>query len=615
MNPNLEEETFEQGSLNTSLWLRILGLMLKSKRRFIISILLVAILALVGIVFPILNGYAIDVFYHEAPSISNLAPFVSLYALCVIMQGYLVYQFIYQCGKIEMEVSYNTRQMAMEKLQNQSFAYYDKTPSGWIMARITSDIGRLSEIISWSFIDLVWGLFTMVMFAIAMLLIDFKLGLVVLVVVPFVYGLSIWFQKRILLNYRQTRALNSKITGTLSEGISGAKTTKTMGLEAIHYEQFSNLTHDLRHKSLRAVMFSSLYVPLVIAISSLGNAGIIVLGGQQVLKGVIQIGTLVMFTQYANSFFEPLRVISGNLAALQMAQASAERVLSMLDSEISLTDSPEVIAKYGTILEPNEAVYEPIVGDIEFRNVSFAYNEAEPILENFNLHVKPNQRIALVGETGSGKSTIVNLICRFYEPTSGQILIDGVPIQDRSIGWLHSHLGYVLQAPHLFDGTIKDNIKYGRLDASDDDVVAAARLVNAHDFIMNLEQGYDTQVGESGSRLSTGQKQLISFARALIANPSIFVLDEATASIDTETEMVIQSAIETVLKSHTSFIIAHRLSTIVDADRILVIKKGTIIEDGTHQDLMALKGTYATLYTNQFNETAANLDLNSIEIN
>ena len=615
MNPNLEEETFENASLNTGLWLRIVGLMLKSRRRFIISIVLVALLALVGVVFPILNGIAIDVFYKEPQTLASLAPFSAFYAVCVLAQGYLVYQFIYQCGKIEMEVSYNTRQMAMEKLQNQSFAYFDKTPSGWIMARITSDIGRLSEIISWSFIDLVWGLFTMVMFAIAMLIIDGALGLVVLAVVPCVYALSMWFQKRILVNYRQTRALNSKITGTLSEGISGAKTTKTMGLEAIHYQQFSKLTHDFRQKSLRAVVFSALYVPLVIGISSLSSAGVMVLGGQQVLNGVIKIGTLVMFTQYATLFFEPLRVISGNLAALQMAQASAERVLSMLDSDISLTDSPDVIAKYGTILDPNEAAYEPIIGDVEFRNVSFSYNPNEPILENFNLHVLPNQRIALVGETGSGKSTIVNLICRFYEPTSGQILIDGVDIKERSIGWLHSHLGYVLQAPHLFDGSVKDNIKYGLLDASDAAIIAAAKLVDAHDFIMSLEDGYDTQVGESGSRLSTGQKQLISFARALIAKPSIFVLDEATASIDTKTERIIQSAIETVLKTHTSFIIAHRLSTIVDADRILVIQKGRIVEDGTHAALMRLQGYYATLYTNQFNEAVADQNLNSVENN
>lgn len=602
MNPNLEEESFEVQGLDTGLWKKVIGLMLQSKHRLKMAIALVALMAGVGIVFPLLNGYAIDTFYGKDVVHLHLIGFITLYAFCVILQGYLTYQFIYQCGKIEMDVSYGTRQMAMEKLQNQSFSYFDTTPSGWIMARVTSDIARLSEIISWSFIDLVWGLFTMIMFAIAMLVINFKLGLVILTVVPVVYILSSWFQKRILMNYRKTRAINSKITGALSEGISGAKTTKTMRLESLNYSEFSNLTAELRSKAMRSVLFGSLYVPVVIFVSSLGNAGVVVFGGSSVLSGILQIGTLIAFTQYAGQFLEPLRIISGNLASLQMAQASAERVLSMLDSEIKLTDKQEVVEKYGTILNPNESVYESIEGHIRFENVNFSYNANEPILEGFNLEVKPRQRIALVGETGSGKSTIVNLICRFYEPTSGRILIDGVDIRDRSIGWLHSHLGYVLQAPHLFDGTIRDNIKYGKLDASDEAMIEAAKLVDAHDFIMGLEKGYDTEVGEGGSRLSTGQKQLISFARALIAKPSIFVLDEATSSIDTETEVVIQKAVETVLKNHTSFIIAHRLSTIVDADRILVIRKGKVIEDGNHDSLMQLNGYYATLYNNQYDD-------------
>lgn len=612
MNPNLEEETFESGGLNTTLWKRVIGLMLQSKRRLKLSIILVAIMAGVGVIFPLLNGYAIDTFYNKPFEGYHLAVYAVVYAFSVFLQGYLTYQFIYQCGKIEMDVSYGTRQMAMEKLQNQSFSYFDTTPSGWIMARVTSDIGRLSEIISWSFIDLVWGLFTMVMFAIAMLIINFKLGLIVLTVVPVIYIMSSWFQKRILMNYRKTRAINSKITGALSEGISGAKTTKTMRLEKLNYSEFSTLTSELRSKSMRAVLLSSMYVPVVIFVSSLGNAGVIVFGGAEVLNGVLQIGTLIAFTQYVGQFLEPLRIISGNLASLQMAQASAERVLSMLDSDIKIVDTPEVIQKYGTILNPNESVYEPIVGNIEFKNVTFAYNENEIILKDFNLSVEPKQRIALVGETGSGKSTIVNLICRFYEPTSGSIEIDGVDIKERSIGWLHSHLGYVLQAPHLFDGTIKDNIKYGKLDATDEDVIEAAKLVDAHDFIMELEQGYDTPVGEGGNRLSTGQKQLISFARALIAKPSIFVLDEATSSIDTETEVVIQNAVEKVLKDHTSFIIAHRLSTIVNADRILVIRKGEIVEDGTHHELMEKNGYYATLYNNQYDEMQENLKFGQI---
>lgn len=602
MNPNFEEESFQNENLDTHLWRKILGLLKNNKKLMFTALLFVMGEATITVTLPILNRYAIDVFYTGQGSTQEIVLFTLGYALLVILQAYLIYQFINRSGSVEMNVSYETRQNAMEKLQNLSFSYYDTTPTGWIMARVTSDIARLSEILSWSFIDLIWGAFMMAMLVIVMLILNWKLALVVIVVVPFVYYVSAWFQKRILRNYRKVRSVNSKITSGFSEGISGAKTTKTMALEELHYSEFVSLTQEMKEKSMRAIIFNAMYVPIVILLSSLGNAGVIWAGGNQVLQGVIQIGTLLMFTQYANQFFEPLRNISGILASLQMAQASAERVLSLLEMESDLVDSDEVIAKYGTILEPNEAAYEPITGDIEFKNVDFFYNKEEPILTNFSLKVEPKKRIALVGETGSGKSTIVNLICRFYEPKAGELLIDGVDYRKRSIGWLHSNLGYVLQAPHLFSGSVSDNIRYGRLDATDDEIIEAAKLVDAHEFIMELEDGYNTDVGEGGGRLSTGQKQLISFARALIAQPSIFILDEATSSIDTETEAIIQNAVENVLREKTSFIIAHRLSTIVSADRILVIREGKIIEDGTHQELLALEGYYYNLYTNQFNE-------------
>jgi ATP-binding cassette, subfamily B, bacterial len=315
-------------------------------------------------------------------------------------------------------------------------------------------------------------------------------------------------------------------------------------------------------------------MPLVTGLGAISTAGILVVGGQQVLLGAIQFGTLMLFTQYASQFFEPLRQIARLLAELQMAQASAERVLSLINSEADIVDKPHVIEQYGTIFIPIKENYPAMEGEVEFRDVTFHYNPQEPVLTNFNLKVKRGQTVALVGETGSGKSTIVNLLCRFYQPVEGQILIDGVDITERSIGWLHSNLGYVLQAPHLFSGTVAENIRYGRLEATDDEVEAAAKMVNAHNFITKLEQGYQSDVGEGGSRLSTGEKQLVSFARAVLADPAIFVLDEATSSIDTETEQIIQHAIDTLLVNRTSFVIAHRLSTIVSADIILVIKKG-----------------------------------------
>ncbi len=562
MNPELEEEIFDAEGLDTGLWKKILRLVAQSKKNLYRALAFITVEAMIGVTLPVLNRHAIDVFFVGIGTNKDIFLFALGYGFLVVLQAFVVYKFIFYSGKVEKEVAYFTRQSIMEKLQNLSFSFFDKTPSGWVMARLTSDVARLSEILSWSLVDLVWGFAMMVTLTVVMLVINWKLALVVLVVVPFVYAVSVWFQKRILINYRKSRAVNSKITSAFSEGISGAKTTKTMALESMHYGEFQVLTSEMKARTMRAIILNSLYVPIVIVLSSVGNAGVIWAGGSMVMSGAIQIGTLILFTQYAGQFFEPLRNISGILAQLQMAQASAERVLSLLETESDLSDKEEVVAKYGTILDPIESAYEPIVGDIEFKNVSFHYNESEPILKNFNLTVKPKQRIALVGETGSGKSTIVNLICRFYEPISGEILIDDVDYRERSIGWLHSHLGYVLQSPHLFSGSVIDNIRYGRLDASDDEVMDAAKLVDAHDFIVNLEDGYQTDVGEGGGRLSTGQKQLISFARALLANPSIFVLDEATSSIDTETEAVIQHAVENVLREKTSFITSSGLSTI-----------------------------------------------------
>jgi len=528
------------------------------------------------------------------------------YFACIVWQGLNIYFFLRQAGRIEMDFSYDVRNKAFRKLQELSFTYYDKTPLGWIMARMTSDIGRLAEILSWSLMDLVWGLTVMLGITIVMFAVNWQLALLVLMVMPILAYLSVWFQTRILKSYREVRKINSKITGSFSEGITGAKTTKTLVLEDLNLKEFNRLTEDMRSHSVRAAILSAMFMPIVMGLGAISTAAILWYGGNQVLLGTIQFGTLMLFTQYASQFFEPLRQIARLLAEFQMAQASAERVLQLLHSEPQIVDSPEVIEKYGTILDPKPQNYEPMFGNVTFDHVNFSYNPEEPVLKDFNITVTSGQTIALVGETGSGKSTIVNLLCRFYEPVSGKILIDGTDMKDRSIGWLHSNLGYVLQSPHLFSGSVAENIRYGKLAATEEEIIAAAKLVNAHDFIMNLEQGYETNVGEGGGRLSTGQKQLISFARAVIADPAIFVLDEATSSIDTETEQIIQHAIDTLLVNRTSFVIAHRLSTIVNADRILVIRKGVVKEDGTHAELLKIKGYYYRLYTNQFNEDLQN---------
>jgi ATP-binding cassette subfamily B protein len=606
MSERFEEQEFNTDHLDTKLWRRILKHFFVYKKDLTIIFISMISIACVDIAFPYLNKLAIDYFVLENGDLSKLWPFGLIYGFLILVQVFVVYFFIKFTGKVEMQFAYDIRNQAFKKLQELSFSYYDKTPQGWIMARMTSDIGRLADIVSWSIIDLIWGSTLIIGVSIVMLIVNWRLALLVLVVVPFLAYISVIFQKKILQRYRLTRKINSKITAAYSEGILGAKTTKTMGLEDQQSAEFRELTSSMKSESVKAAILSAAFMPIVMGLGAFSSAMLIWIGGQQVLVGTIAFGTLVLFTQYASQFFEPLRQIARLLAEFQMAQASAERVLSLLNADVDLVDRDDVVEKYGSILEPKTEVYEKVKGDVEFDNVSFYYKEEEPVLVNFNLKVNRGETIALVGETGSGKSTIVNLICRFYEPKSGVIRIDGVNTKDRSLGWLHSNLGYVLQAPHLFSGTIKENIRYSDLNASDEAIVEAAKRVSAHEFIMNMEEGYDTEVGEGGGRLSTGQKQLISFARAILANPSIFILDEASSSIDTETEQIIQTAIESVLHDKTTFIIAHRLSTIVNADRILLIDKGRIVEDGTHSQLMHKKGRYYRLYTNQFNEDRQN---------
>lgn len=597
-----EEQEFQTKSFDLGVWKKILMLLSPFKKLIVYLFLLNVLIACLDVAFPFMNKLAIDTFITQDTNPNHLFLFGLIYFIGVAVQASTVYGFFYLAGKIEMGVSYDVRRKCFEKLHSLSFSYFDKTPIGWLMARMTSDITRLSEIVSWSLMDLFWGVSVMIGVTVVMLVVNWKLALLVLMVIPFLAYASAWFQIRILKNYRDVRRINSKITSSFNEGITGAKTTKTLVLEENNFKEFNEHTKEMRAASIRAATLSALFLPIVMGLGSVSTAALLVSGGHQVLVASLEFGTLLMFTQYASQFFEPLRQIARLIAEFQMAQASAERILSLLESESDITDSEAIIKKYGSILAPASEVHDPIVGDIEFKQVDFYYNKEEPVLTNFNLKVKAGQTVALVGETGSGKSSIVNLLCRFYEPISGEILIDGVDYRQRSSSWLHRQLGYVLQSPHLFSGSIKDNVKIGKLDATDEEIMKACQVVNAHEFIMNLEQGYDTDVGEGGSKLSVGQKQLISFARAILVNPALFILDEATASIDTETEKIIQYAIENILKGKTSFVIAHRLSTIVNADVILVIQKGKIVEQGNHDQLMASKGYYYRLYTNQFNE-------------
>lgn len=599
---SFEEFDYSSEKFSFGIWKKILKLVFKRKKYLFAMFLFVTGLAVLDILYPLMNSYAIKTFFSENPDFSKTTFFILGYV--GISLGYLitVWGFIRMAGYLEIEVGFDIRNEAFRKLQILPFSYYDRTPAGWIMARLTSDSRRLAEIISWGLVDMVWGCFTMLGILIVMYIVNWRLALIITALLPVLIAASIFFRKKILNAYRKVRKINSKITASFNEGIQGIKTTKTLVIEEDKNEDFNKLTTDMKKNAIRAVIFSSLFFPTILVLSFIGIAFVLRIGGGFIVNARFgfTVATLYLFVSYTMQFFDPVMQVAQILAELQQAQASAERILSLIETEPDIKDTPEVEEKYGTLLEPKKENWEPLEGDIEFRNVTFKYQTGETVLENFNLKVKKGTSVALVGETGSGKTTIVNLICRFYEPVSGEILIDGRDYRERSIGWLHSNLGYVLQTPHLFNGSILENIRYGRLDASDEEVIAAAKAVGVDDFVKDLPEGYDTVVGEGGAKISVGQRQLVSFARALLANPRILILDEATSSIDTKTEKLVQEVMLQLMEGRTTFIVAHRLSTIIDADQILVIKDGKIIEQGNHKELLEKKGEYYNLYKNQF---------------
>ncbi len=530
--------------LDAGLWRRVIGYMKPYHRHLIAIMATMAVSALCDTIFPLLTREAIDTFIGSGQT-AGRAWFVARYIGTVLLQSACIFTFCQICGRAECGINRHIRKLAFKRLEELSFSYYDQTPVGFIISRMTSDTSRIGETVAWGLVDLFWSGAYILITAVAMLLLNARMALLVLSVMPVIAVTAVWFQKRILASYREVRKTNSQITGAFNEGIMGAKTSKTLVREEANAKEFSVLTGKMRTSSIRAAVFSALFYPIVISLGSIATALVLQRGGTEVFSasGIVTVGTLAAFVQYSTGIFEPVSNIARIFADLQASQAAAERVVSLLETEPEIYDTPEVIEKFGDSFSPKKENWPDIKGDIEFDHVSFHYSTGEEVLEDFSLKVKAGQTVALVGETGSGKSTIVNLICRFYEPTKGVIRIDGEDYRSRSILWLQAHLGYVLQQPHLFSGTIRENIRFGRLDATDREIEAACRAVDAEDFILKMDKGYDSEVGEGGSRLSTGQKQLISFARALIAKPAIFVLDEATSSVDTQTEQKLQAAI------------------------------------------------------------------------
>lgn len=516
-----------------------------------------------------------------------------------------VWAFIRFAAGLSNHVSHDIRAAGFARLQDLELAYYDHRPVGWLISRLTSDCDKLARIIAWGLLDMLWASCLVVMIAIILLVLNWKLGLVVLSVLPPLIGLSLYFQKRLLLSSRLIRKFNSQITAAYNEGLAGLRTTKTLVREQANLEEFQHLSSQMYVASVRNALQSSVYLPVVLTLGSLAAGLSLAVGGSWYVGGALTLGTLVAFLTYAGQFFGPIHQLAHVLTQLQGAQAAGERVLSLLATEPRIQDSATVRARLAATPSPPPPGLAPDGGPahlarLEYRHVDFDYDGGVVVLRDFNLTVEAGQTIALVGPSGGGKSTLVSLAARFYEPTGGAILVNGTDYRERGLDWYQRQLGIVLQTPHLFGGTIRENIRYGRLDATDAEVEQAARLVHADGFIRRLENGYESEVGEGGSRLSTGERQLLSFARALLARPQIFIMDEATSSIDTGTEQLIEAALKTARQGRICFVIAHRLSTIRSADRILYLERGQIIEHGNHAELLALRGHYHALYTNQF---------------
>lgn len=586
MHYEFEEEDFSTKVSGRTLR-RMLSLALPHWKWLVSFVVLVAIVSLQDSTFNYLKKLIIDQGITPR-DLNALTGAIAIYGIVAATQAAAVFGFIYFAGILGERIQYDLRKSMFHHLQELSFSYFDRTPVGWIMSRVTSDSSRIAELVTWGLLDVTWAVMSIISASLFMLWLNWQLGLIVFLIIPVLVVVASYFQKLIIREFRIVRKTNSRITAAYNENIQGVRVVKALNREEANLDEFGALTGEMYRASFRAARLSALFLPVVQFISAVGLSAVAWYGGAEVAGGIMTVGTMQAFIGYITFMLWPVQDLARVYAEMQHAVASAERTFSLLDTK------PDIVNR------PNAVEASSLRGDIVFDHVDFYYAEGKPVLENFNLKVKQGETIALVGPTGGGKSTIVNLVCRFYEPKRGVIRIAGRDYTELTLHSIQSRIGVVLQTPHLFSGTIRENVRYGRLDATDAQVERAAQVAGAHDFIITLDKGYDAQVGEGGNLLSTGQKQLISLARAVLADPEILIMDEATSSVDTLTEALIQRGMEHLMQGRTSFVIAHRLSTIKRADRILVIEKGGISESGTHADLLRKRGHYYELYTRQF---------------
>ncbi|MBQ4618808.1 MAG: ABC transporter ATP-binding protein [Clostridia bacterium] len=580
---------------------KVLPFMKKYKRVVFVMVACGLMSTGVDLLVPQFQRYALNHFIGGG-TLDTLPLFIIFYLLVVCLTGILNYISCHNALSTEVSVNRDLRNAAFNHLQTLSFSYFNQNSVGYIHARVISDTSRIGSLVSWSLMDSVWHLSYLVGAVVIMLIVNFRLAILVIAILPLIILLFSVFQTKLIRVNREVRELNSKITSDFNEGITGAKTIKTLVIEDKMAKDFLTDTGNMRRKSVRVAHLRGMFSATLNMASSLALAIVLWRGGYIAES---EVGTFSMFMSYAQGMMEPVRWIIDAISDLITTQVNIERFSRLIETKSDVTDSEEVIEKYGDSFNPKRENWEEIKGDIEFKNVDFMYPDGdEYVLENFNLKIPFGSNIAIVGETGAGKSTLVNLVCRFFEPTKGQVLIDGRDARERSQLWLHSAIGYVLQTPHLFSGTVRENLLYGNPNATEEEIQRALKLVSAEEVVNKMEKGLESDVGEGGDMLSTGEKQLISFARAILADPRILVLDEATASVDTLTEQKIQSAIETIIKGRTSLVIAHRLSTVKNADLILVVKDGKIIEQGRHDELLKKRGHYYSLYTRQYEDEA-----------
>ncbi len=556
----------------------------------------------VDILLPQFQRYALDHFVVGGV-FDTLALFIVFYLVAIVGAAVVNYISCALATIVEMRFNRELRQTGFRHLQNLSFSYFNQNGVGYIHARLMSDTARIGGLISWTLMDCVWRMSYLVGVIAVMLVMNIKLALMVLSILPLLVVLFVIFQKKLIRVGREVREVNSRITANFNEGITGAKTVKALAVEDKMADRFASETQNMLDKSVKMSRLRGLFAGTMNFASSVALAIVLWQGGYIAAE---EVGTFSVFMSYAQGMMEPLRWLVDIISDLITTQVNIERFTNLLAVRSDVEDTPQVIEKYGTTMEPKKENWEPIRGDIEFEDVTFQYPDGqEHVLEHFSLQVPFGTHLAIVGETGAGKSTLVNLVCRFYEPTEGRVLIDGRDARERSQLWLHDAIGYVLQTPHLFSGTIRENLLMGKADATEEELWEAIRTVSAQEVVARLEKGLDTDVGEGGDLLSTGEKQLISFARAILADPRILILDEATASVDTMTEARIQQAMEQVTAGRTCLMIAHRLSTVRNADMILVVRQGKIVEQGTHSQLLKQRGYYHELYTRQYEEEAA----------